>query len=83
MTSTNSPTEIQLGVYEHYRNKQHYLVTGYATLESDESQLVLYVPLYQDDKGLGRIWAREINDFTAEVEHEGQTVPRFRYVGKM
>ena len=37
---------------------------------------MVYRPLY----GAGDLWVRPLTMFTETVEHEGQTVPRFRLV---
>ncbi|WP_411018624.1 DUF1653 domain-containing protein, partial [Salmonella sp. s29873] len=41
--------------------------------------LVVYRPLY----GEGALWVRPYAMFTGTVDVDGQTVPRFRYLGPM
>lgn len=81
MSSQASKPEVRPGVYEHYKGKR-YLVITTAILESDLSPHVVYVPLYEDDQRLGRTWLRRLDDFTSDVEVDGKTQPRFRYIGQ-
>jgi hypothetical protein len=65
-----------LGLYRHYKGK-HYSVLGFARHSETAEQLVLYVPLY----GEGGYWVRPLAMFTEHVIHEGQEMPRFKFVG--
>lgn len=74
------------GVYEHYKStsesKRYYQVLGLARHTETEEILAVYIPLYviPEHKGL-RLQVRPLNMFMESVEYEGQTMPRFRYVG--
>jgi hypothetical protein len=63
------------GRYRHFKGGE-YEVYGVARHSETEEQLVVYRPLY----GEGEMWVRPLAMFTETVEHEGQTVPRFRRV---
>ncbi|MCF2949047.1 DUF1653 domain-containing protein [Paraglaciecola aquimarina] len=67
---------LQLGKYRHYKGNK-YEVIGVARHSEDESQLVVYRPLY-GDKGL---WVRPLEMFVEQVEVEGENKPRFEYLG--
>lgn len=83
---------ITQGIYEHYKstfeNKMLYQVLFLSRNESDLSILVHYIPLYHNendnitDDGIA-IWTRTLEDFTAEVEHGGKTMPRFTLVSSI
>lgn len=68
---------IKPGEYEHYKGKK-YEVLGVAQHSETLEQLVVYKKLY-DDFGL---WVRPLSMFIENVEVNGKTVPRFRYLGK-
>lgn len=61
------------GIYQHYKGNYYealYIARHSETLEP----MVVYKALYGD----GGIWARPASMWNETVEHEGQTVPRFR-----
>jgi hypothetical protein len=64
---------IQQGIYRHFKGKL-YFVTGTATHSETGEYLVVYRPLYGDY----RLTVRPLAMFNEDVEHEGQSVPRFR-----
>jgi len=74
------------GVYEHYKStpedRRYYQVLGFARHTETEEILAVYIPLYviPEHKGL-RLQVRPLDMFLESVEHEGQSMPRFRYVG--
>lgn len=75
------------GIYEHYKstpeNRHYYQVLGFAQHTETDDVLVIYLPLYTNpDEGGLRIRARPLEMFIETVEREGETVPRFRYVGQ-
>jgi hypothetical protein len=63
------------GIYRHYKGND-YQVIGVARHSEDESELVVYRPLY----GEGGLWVRPLQMFVEEVEIKGQTLPRFAYL---
>jgi hypothetical protein len=75
---------LRTGVYEHYKGK-HYLVLGVARWHShDELEgrlVVVYVRLYGHPDGGSPMSVRPLEDFNATVEHDGASVPTFRYLG--
>ena len=74
------------GVYEHYKStksdRRYYQVLGVARNTETEEKLVVYIPLYviHEHKGL-RLQARPLDMFIETVEYDGETKPRFRYIG--
>lgn|SRR5690554_742999 len=70
------PTFLPTGVYRHYKGGL-YVVSGVARHSETEEWLVVYQPQY-GDRGL---WVRPLDMFTGEVVVEGNSVPRFAYIG--
>ncbi|GAC16950.1 DUF1653 domain-containing protein [Aliiglaciecola lipolytica] len=64
------------GKYRHYKGND-YEVIGVAKHSEDESELVVYRPLY-GERGL---WVRPLSMFIEDVLVEGKQVARFSYVG--
>jgi hypothetical protein len=71
-------TEPAPGKYRHFKGGE-YEVVGVARHSETDERLVVYRPLY-NDSGL---WVRPVAMFLESVEHHGQTVPRFAYLGPM
>ncbi|MBQ4831966.1 DUF1653 domain-containing protein [Pseudoalteromonas sp. MMG010] len=69
-------TAIKPGLYHHYKGAK-YKVLHLATHSETEEQLVIYQALY----GEFGIWARPLSMFTEAVEKNGETIPRFAYIG--
>lgn len=67
--------DIKAGIYRHFKGGR-YEVLGSARHSETGEQLVVYRPLY----GEGGLWVRPAAMFTEEVERDGDTRPRFRYV---
>ena len=63
---------IQIGKYRHYKGND-YEVIGVARHSEDESELVVYRPLY-GERGL---WVRPLSMFLEFVEIDGESTPRF------
>lgn len=63
---------VKPGRYRHYKGND-YQVLGVARHSEDESEYVVYRPLY----GEGALWIRPLSMFTEEVEVDGRKVPRF------
>lgn len=68
--------EIQPGRYRHFKGKE-YRVLGVARHSETLEPLVVYQALY-GERGL---WVRPAAMWNEQVEREGQTMPRFTYVG--
>jgi hypothetical protein len=67
---------LQAGIYRHFKGGE-YQVFGVAIHSEDQSELVVYRPLY----GEGRLWVRPLAMFTESVEQDGGEIPRFRFMG--
>lgn len=68
---------IPLGKYKHYKGND-YQVIGIATHSETLEQQVVYQKLYDDHS----LWVRPLAMFIETVEINGETVPRFRWVGE-
>lgn len=69
--------ELRPGRYRHYKGKD-YEVIGVARHSETGEPLVVYRTLY-GDRGL---WVRPLAMFTEVIEHDGQRVQRFAYLGE-
>lgn len=67
---------IPLGRYRHYKGNE-YQVIGMARHSETLEELVVYRALY-GDHGL---WVRPSAMFLEMIESEGNSVPRFQFVG--
>lgn len=66
---------LKIGKYRHYKGNE-YEVIGVAKHSEDESELVVYRPLY-GERGL---WVRPLEMFTETLEIQGVDMPRFSYI---
>lgn len=64
------------GRYRHYKGKD-YQVIEVATHSETLEKLVVYRPLYGDQA----LWVRPMAMFSEQLQLDGGTVPRFRFVG--
>ncbi len=69
--------EIRCGRYRHFKGKE-YQVLGVARHSETMEELVVYRALY----GEGGLWVRPAAMWAETVERDGETVPRFRYIGE-
>ncbi|MGJ8680393.1 DUF1653 domain-containing protein [Paraglaciecola sp.] len=67
---------LKIGKYRHYKGND-YEVLGVARHSEDESELVVYSPLY-GEQGL---WVRPLSMFTEQVMVNGEYQARFEFVG--
>lgn len=63
------------GIYRHYKGNE-YEVIGVATHSEDETELVVYRPLY-GERGL---WVRPLAMFTETVELGEKSMLRFEFI---
>lgn len=68
-------SELRLGVYRHYKNKE-YQVLAVAKHSETEELLVVYKLLYGDFS----YWVRPLAMFIETVEMNGQQQPRFQWI---
>jgi hypothetical protein len=67
------------GIYKHYKGAKggEYLLIGVAGDENNRGKyLAIYQGLYDDRP----IFARPLEQFTEDVEWDGNTVPRFEWI---
>ena len=64
------------GKYRHYKGP-HYEVFQVARHSETEEELVIYRCLYGDHSW----WVRPLDMFNETVEIDGETIPRFEYIG--
>ncbi|WP_439106325.1 DUF1653 domain-containing protein [Congregibacter sp.] len=69
---------LKLGRYRHYKGADYELI-GVARHSETEEYMALYRPLY-GDHGL---WVRPLDMFKEDVIVEGESRPRFAWVGPM
>jgi hypothetical protein len=67
---------LKIGRYRHYKGNE-YEVIGVAKHSEDETNLVVYRPLY-GEKGL---WVRPLDMFVETVDVDSETKARFKYIG--
>ena len=67
---------LEIGCYRHYKGNE-YEVIGVAKHSEDETELVVYRPLY----GERALWVRPLDMFTETVQVNDKTIPRFEYIG--
>ena len=66
---------LKIGKYRHYKGNE-YQVIGVAKHSEDESELVVYQPLY-GDRGL---WVRPLSMFLETVQINGESKARFEFI---
>ena len=69
-------TVMNEGRYRHYKGKE-YTVLGVAKHSETLEEMVLY----RQDYGEHGLWVRPKEMFLESIEIEGQTMPRFQYIG--
>ena len=67
---------MELGRYRHYKG-QTYIVLGVARHSETEEELVVY----RQDYGSRGLWVRPKIMFEEYVERNGESVPRFEFLG--
>ena len=67
---------MQIGRYRHYKGNE-YTVIGVAVHSETQEELVVYRPEY----GERNLWVRPKAMFLENVIVNGQSVPRFAYLG--
>ncbi len=68
--------QIKAGRYRHYKGSEYEVIDTVRHSEN-EGWLVLYRPLY----GARELWVRPYDMFVEQVEIDGQSQPRFLYMG--
>lgn len=66
---------IQPGTYQHYKGNFYEVFTTAKHTETEEA-MVLYKA-----KGKDQFWVRPLQMFCENVEKDGQTLPRFKFMG--
>ena len=69
---------IRPGRYRHYKGNE-YEVIDVARHSESEEEMVVYRKLYGDHS----LWVRPLGMFAENVLVDGQTVPRFEWIGEM
>ena len=68
---------IKLGKYRHFKGNE-YEVIALAKHSETLEPLVVYRALY----GEGSVWVRPAQMWEETVSYQGETVPRFAYIGE-
>jgi len=71
--------KLKLGKYKHYKGNL-YTVIGIAKHSETLEEVVVYECLY--DNPDGKLWVRPLKMFVENVEVNGESVPRFQYIGE-
>lgn len=66
---------VKPGRYRHFKGNE-YQVIGVAKHSEDQSELVVYQPLYGDRD----LWVRPLKMFIEEVKINGEVKPRFEFI---
>ncbi|MEP1385775.1 MAG: DUF1653 domain-containing protein [Paraglaciecola sp.] len=66
---------VKIGKYRHYKGNE-YEVIGVAKHSEDDSELVVYRPLY-GERGL---WVRPLSMFIESIEVNGKPKSRFEFI---
>ena len=78
-TNSGSNGEIKLGRYRHFRGNE-YNVVAVAKHSETLEDFIVYEALY--DNKTSKIWVRPVSMFFDKVEHEGQLVDRYKFIGE-
>ncbi len=73
-------TDIQKGIYTHYKGKR-YEVVDVARHSETLELMVVYKALYAGEFPEGSLWVRPLAMFQENVTVEDKIVPRFKYIG--
>jgi hypothetical protein len=74
---------MKTGKYIHTKSGREYEVIGVAHHSEDLSELVVYKALYESEEfGPNALWVRPKAMFEEQIEINGETKPRFQYVGE-
>lgn len=68
-------TIFKLGIYQHYKGPLYQVIGACKHTETGQ-ELVYYRSLYGDYG----FWVRPFSMFFENIEYEGQTLPRFKYI---
>lgn len=73
---------MKIGIYKHYKGKE-YQVLGTARHSENLEELIIYKALYYSEKfGNNALWVRPKKNFIETIIHQGQKVPRFKFIKK-
>jgi hypothetical protein len=64
------------GRYRHFKGGEYQVIDTARHSETGED-MVVYRPLY----GEGKLWVRPLHMFLEQVEKDGETIPRFSFIG--
>jgi len=71
---------LKLGKYHHYKGRD-YEVLGIAIDSESLEEMVLYKPLYLPEKRFtGKYWVRKKAEFFEDVQYNGKSVPRYKFI---
>lgn len=65
------------GIYQHYKGNK-YIALGVAKHSETLEQLVVYIPLYDNEES--KMWVRPLSMFMEEIEYNGVKQPRFKFL---
>jgi hypothetical protein len=74
-TATTTPEKFRTGLYRHYKGGEYHVI-DLAQHSETEEQLVVYRPLYGEQK----LWVRPYEMFFEQVTVDNQLVDRFKWI---
>ncbi|MEP1740935.1 MAG: DUF1653 domain-containing protein [Kangiellaceae bacterium] len=74
-TATTTPAKFRAGLYQHYKGGEYHVI-DLAQHSETEEQLVVYRPLYGEQK----LWVRPFEMFFEQVTVDNQLVDRFKWI---
>lgn len=75
--------DIPYGKYQNYKTEKLYEVIGIALHSDTREEMIIYKAMYQSDEfPIHQVWVRSKAVFFEEVEHNGGSVPRFKWIGE-
>jgi len=72
---------LQIGKYQHFKNKNIYEVVGTALHSETQEEMVIYKALYYCERfDFNQLWVRPKKMFLEILEYKGIKVPRFKFL---
>jgi hypothetical protein len=74
--------KIKLGIYQHYKGGMVEVI-AIANHSETLEEMIVYKTLYENRSfGKGSLWVRPSSMFLENVEVDGKSIPRFRFIGQ-
>lgn len=74
--------DVRLGRYRHYKGHDYEVIGVARHSEDPDQQLVVYRALYDSKEfGPNALWVRPASMFVENIDIDGETKPRFTFIG--